>query len=80
MKYYPAVAEVDQVCSEVELAKIFSRLCFQEIAGQTISDQKYEERMEEEDFGDTKTGRIRTYLWNLTEYPETGLAARVSTF
>ena len=79
MKYYPAVAEVDQVCSLVELAKICSRLCFQEIGGQTISDQKYEERMEEEDFGDTKTGRIRKYLWNLTEYPETGLSARVST-
>ena len=43
-----------------------------------ICDEKYEKRMEEEDFGDSDTGRIRKYLWNLTEYPETSLAARVS--
>ena len=33
--------------------------------------------MEEEDFGDTQAGIIRKYLWNMTEYPETSLAARV---
>ena len=40
-------------------------------------DERYEKRMQEEDFGDSDTGRIRKYLWNLTEYPETSLAARV---
>jgi hypothetical protein len=52
----------------------------QEIVGQKISDLKYEKRMQEEDFGDTQTGRIRKYLWDLTEYPETSLAARAFAF
>ena len=33
--------------------------------------------MEKEDFGDSNVGRVRKYLWNLTEYPEDGLAAQV---
>ena len=32
----------------------------------------------EEDFGLSKIGRCRTFLWNLTEYPERSQAARVS--
>jgi len=52
----------------------------QEIAGQTISEQKYEERMEKEDFGDSKVGRVRKYLWNLTEYPENCFAAQIFAF
>ena len=31
----------------------------------------------EEDFGLSKIGRCRTFLWNLTKYPERSLAARV---
>ena len=31
----------------------------------------------EEDFGLTTTGRCRSFLWNLTEYPERNKAARV---
>ena len=30
-----------------------------------------------EDFGPSKLGKIRKFLWNLTEYPETSLGARV---
>jgi len=52
----------------------------QEIAGQMECDERYEKRMQEEDFGDSDTGRIRKYLWNLTEYPETSLAARMFAF
>jgi len=32
---------------------------------------------QEEDFGSSALGRLRKGLWNLTEYPETSLAARV---
>ena len=32
---------------------------------------------QEEDFGDTYMGRLRTFLWYLTEYPERTKAARV---
>ena len=39
--------------------------------------QKYEERLKEEDFGDSNYGLLRKHLWNLTEYPETSLAAQV---
>ena len=35
-------------------------------------------KLNDENFGDTQLGRIRKYCWNLTEYPETSLAARVS--
>jgi hypothetical protein len=34
---------------------------------------------QEENFGGSKVGKLRKYLWNLTEYPETSFAAQVST-
>ena len=34
----------------------------------------------EEDFGSSKIGRIRKYLWDLTEYPETSKAAQVRIY
>ena len=50
---------------------------FQEIESENLCQQKYEERLREEDFGDSKYGVLRKYLWNLTEYPETSRAAQV---
>ena len=50
---------------------------YQEIQRQNDSQQKYLQTLEEEDFGDDKIGRIRKFLWNMTEYPETSVAARV---
>ena len=35
-------------------------------------------RLKDEDFGNTTLGKLRKYCWNLTEYPETSLAARVN--
>ena len=32
----------------------------------------------EEDFGETWMGKTRSFLWNLTEYPEKNLFARVT--
>ena len=51
---------------------------FQEIESENLCQQKYEERLKEEDFGDSKYGIVRKYLWNLTEYPETSIAAQVA--
>ena len=34
-------------------------------------------RLRDENFGDSALGRLRKHCWNLTEYPETSLAARV---
>ena len=50
---------------------------FKEAEGQQISERKYLERLKNEDFGTTKLGKLRSYCWNVTEYPETSLAARV---
>ena len=59
-------------------SKVLIKL-FQEIECENLCQQKYEERLKDEDFGDTKYGRVRKYLWNLTEYPETSRSAQVRT-
>ena len=50
----------------------------QETEGQEESERKYLERLKVEDFGSSSLGRMRKICWNVTEYPETSLAARVS--
>ena len=35
------------------------------------------ERQIEENFGNSRIGRIRSFCWNMTEYPETGKPAQV---
>ena len=52
-------------------------LCVKEVEGEEISRIKTKERRQAEDFGPSKIGKIRKYLWNLTEYPETSKAAQV---
>ena len=42
-----------------------------------MSRKKLQERKIIEDFGNTRLGKVRKYLWNLTEYPETSKAAQV---
>jgi len=54
--------------------------CCKEIDGQIESERKYIERLSVEDFGPSKLGKIRKFLWNLTEYPETSLGARIFAF
>ena len=53
-------------------------MAFQEIDGQIESERKYIERLTVEDFGQSPVGKTRKFLWNLTEYPETSLGARVN--
>jgi len=54
--------------------------CDKEISGQQLSEQRYLQRLEEEEFGESTLSKVRKYLWNLTEYPETSLAARICAF
>jgi len=54
--------------------------CVKEIDGQLESERKYVERLAVEDFGTTHVGKARKYLWNLTEYPETSVWARIFAF
>ena len=41
-------------------------------------ERSYIKRLKDEDFGNSKFGKLRKLCWNLTEYPETSLAARVN--
>ena len=47
---------------------------------QFFTRKKSQERKVAEDFGQSKFGRLRKFLWNMTEYPETSKAAQVSIF
>ena len=39
-----------------------------------------DQRMREEDFGDSFFGRVRKKLWNFLEYPETSIGAQALAF
>lgn len=41
-----------------------------------VEHEKNEERLLEEDFGDTLLGALRSYFWDMLEYPETSPAAQ----
>lgn len=41
--------------------------------------KRTKQRLKDENFGKTYIGRIRTWLWDLTEYPEKSTEARVKT-
>ena len=41
-----------------------------------VENEKNEERLQEEDFGDTLLGALRSYFWDMLEYPETSTAAQ----
>ena len=52
--------------------------CQNELEGERLAKEKEAQRQKEEDFGQSRIGRVRKSLWNLTEYPETSYGARVS--
>ena len=54
-------------------------MCEQEAEGERQRQEKAKEKAIQEDFGDTRLGRLRTFCWNMTEYPETGRAAQVGS-
>ena len=46
--------------------------------GEEESKAKEAARQADENFGNSKLGKFRTFVWNLMEYPETSRAAQVS--
>ena len=53
-------------------------ICVKEQKGEQEAKRKEAQRLEDENFGSHVVGRVRTYLWNLMEYPETSKQAQVS--
>ena len=53
-------------------------ICVKEQKGEQEAKRKEAQRLEDENFGTHIIGRVRTYLWNLFEYPETSREAQVS--
>ena len=45
-----------------------------------LETEETEQRLREEDFGDTWTGAFRSYFWDLLEYPETSKSAQAIAF
>ena len=52
-------------------------LCVSEMNGEEKAKRREAIKEQDEDFGDSKIGRLRKSLWNLTEYPETSKAALI---
>ena len=48
--------------------------------GERIARERRNQRIIEENFGNSYVGQIRQYLWNLTEYPEKTIEARVRQY
>ena len=53
-------------------------LCVKEQKGEQEAKAKESQRLADENFGNSKWGKIRTLLWNVMEYPETSRTAQVS--
>ena len=46
--------------------------------GEQEAKKKEAQRIEDENFGQSILGKIRSFLWNLMEYPETSKYAQVN--
>ena len=71
-----------QQCQNYHFVDIFLLLqnynsAFQELESQLLENIELEERLKNEDFGPSCLGRWRKTCWNITEYPETSVAAKV---
>ena len=53
-------------------------ICVKEQKGEQEAKRKEAQRLEDENFGSHFIGRVRTFFWNLMEYPETSKNAQVS--
>ena len=51
--------------------------CQKEREGEMAAKKKLRNRLNEEEFGISCIGKLRKYVWNITEYPETSIWARV---
>lgn len=52
-------------------------LCVKEQKGEQEAKAKETQRLKDENFGTSRWGKVRTYLWNVMEYPETSRTAQV---
>ena len=52
-------------------------LCVKEQKGEQEAKAKENQRLKDENFGTSSLGKVRTYLWNVMEYPETSRTAQV---
>ena len=52
-------------------------LCVSELNGEEKAKQRRAIKEQDEDFGESRLGRLRKTLWNLTENPETSKAALI---
>ena len=68
---------VKNIISTVYFSTDCKENCYQEIESQAESEKILQARLLSEDFGSSSLGRLRSFLWNTTEYPEASLAARV---
>ena len=64
----------------LQLEEMLTLKYLQNLTYQFFIRKKSQERKVAEDFGQSKFGRLRKFLWNMTEYPETSKAAQVSIF
>ena len=55
----------------------YFNIACQELESQLLENIELEERLKNEDFGPSCLGRWRKTCWNITEYPETSVAAKV---
>ena len=54
--------------------------CQKELEGEMAANKKVRIRLNEEEFGSSCIGKLRKYVWNITEYPETSIWARVDIY
>ena len=77
MDYHLRPDDVTWQSSKTIIDLLFCVSIFLESESQIETEKKFLKKLKEENFGETKLGKIRKYCWNLTEYPETSIAARV---
>lgn len=51
-----------------------------ETEGERIAMEIKQRKLKDEEFGNSYCGKMRTFFWNLTEYPDRSFAARVRNF
>ena len=56
------------------------KTCIMEIDDHTETAIKFKKTLESEDFGSSLPCRFRKFLWNLTEYPESSIFAKVFSY
>ena len=78
LKYYPEIEQVGIAGDPKKTLQQSLKQAVKEKKGEEESKAKEAARQADENFGNSKLGKFRTFVWNLMEYPETSRAAQVS--